>query len=440
MTFRDWSFRRWALVIALIILLPLVGLRLHLKWRVHRAVAELRAAGKPVNWADLNRLYHQPVPDAENAFIALTNAYAKLTYPEESEWGVMPVLGTWVNRAAPLDWPENVQVAVSRFLETQREGLDEAVKAVTLPAFRLPGAFGEATRHPDTGAPLRIRAYLELPARYSMVTRNWSEACRFIEAQLALARHLKDAPDFLTQVTHHVGFTMAANNIELFVAVADEPTPELARLQAVVHAASGEVSLDHWIAGQRVGALEGIHWRSEGIPLTYEFSFDPPEKSAWESWLESALIILYRMAGFGDRDLLHLLKVSSDLEAASGSLEEVAAFLSSGKRGASSFLVPHYWPRMKQLQKLVEAHARMRAADAALAVTQYRLQHGGQLPASLADLVPEFLEAVPIEPQSGQPFELLVTPDGYGIGRGTPVFNGSCHNPEINIPHSALRI
>jgi hypothetical protein len=35
MKLRDWSLRRWALVIALIILLPLVAMRLHLRWRLN---------------------------------------------------------------------------------------------------------------------------------------------------------------------------------------------------------------------------------------------------------------------------------------------------------------------------------------------------------------------------------------------------------------------
>ena len=60
---------------------------------------------------------------------------------------------------------------------------------------------------------------------------------------------------------------------------------------------------------------------------------------------------------------------------------------------------------------------------------RYRLQHDGKLPASLDELVPEFLEAVPVEPQSGKAFELIVTADGYGIGRGTPVFTVKVKQP-----------
>ena len=87
-----------------------------------------------------------------------------------------------------------------------------------------------------------------------------------------------------------------------------------------------------------------------------------------------------------------------------------------------------YWSKQfmmnneKIISKNLEMHAKLRATYAALAVAQYRLQHGGQLPVSLDDLVPAFLEAVPVEPQSDKPFELIVTADGYGIGRGAPVF------------------
>jgi hypothetical protein len=42
-----------------------------------------------------------------------------------------------------------------------------------------------------------------------------------------------------------------------------------------------------------------------------------------------------------------------------------------------------------------------RTADAAIAVEQYRRANGGNLPDSLAQLVPTYLRAVPIDPFSG---------------------------------------
>jgi hypothetical protein len=86
----------------------------------------------------------------------------------------------------------------------------------------------------------------------------------------------------------------------------------------------------------------------------------------------------------------------------------------------SAYLLP---TTGSQLSNWVGLQSGLRAADAALGVARYRLQHDGKLPASLDELVPAYLEVVPVEPQSGKPFELIVTSDGYGIGRGTPVFS-----------------
>lgn len=435
MRLRDWSLRRWLLVIALIILLPLIGLRLHLKWRVHRAVAELREQGKPVNWADLNRLHNQPVPDEENAFVGLTNAYAKLSQPNVAERDLIPVVGTFIaNLAAPLDLPENVQLATASYLERQREGLEEALAALRRPLYRNPRAYGQKGYDPNRHSQFKsLISLLHLQARYSMVTGNGREACRLIEAQLRFAEYQKDEPEIVTHLFRLAYINMAMINTELLLGIVDEPWPQLEQLKDVVKRAKSLQQYHPIIEGQRVTHLEAIHWRSERLLLKYEFDFEnllnSQTKGFAEVLMEDAQVMLYRMAGFGERDLLHLLNKSGTLEQAAGSVEALAAIASNGSPIPLRGLVPHYWVELvsqgqtKQLQKWVSTHARLRAADAALAVAQYRVQHEGRLPDSLDSLVPEFLEAMPVEPQSGKPFELIVTSDGYGIGRGTPVFS-----------------
>lgn len=75
----------------------------------------------------------------------------------------------------------------------------------------------------------------------------------------------------------------------------------------------------------------------------------------------------------------------------------------------------------KVFSKVIALKGHLRAVDTALAIAQYRLKHDGMLPGSLNELVPEFLDAVPIEPKSGKPFKLIKTADGFGIGVGAPV-------------------
>jgi len=54
------------------------------------------------------------------------------------------------------------------------------------------------------------------------------------------------------------------------------------------------------------------------------------------------------------------------------------------------------------------------AADAALAIEQFRRKHD-RLPETLDELVPEFLDAVPIDPFDGKPLRYVVREDAYVI-------------------------
>ncbi|MCO6456478.1 MAG: hypothetical protein J5I93_14370, partial [Pirellulaceae bacterium] len=77
--------------------------------------------------------------------------------------------------------------------------------------------------------------------------------------------------------------------------------------------------------------------------------------------------------------------------------------------------------------------ANQRLADAALAVQRYQLQHGGP-PESLAQLVPQFLPAVPLDPFDGQPLRYRVDANEvvlYSIGQDE-VDDGGVENPDTN--------
>jgi hypothetical protein len=58
--------------------------------------------------------------------------------------------------------------------------------------------------------------------------------------------------------------------------------------------------------------------------------------------------------------------------------------------------------------------AQLRNAATALAVERFRLKTG-QPPATLEELVPEFLESVPIDPFDGQPLRYRRSENGYVV-------------------------
>ena len=56
-----------------------------------------------------------------------------------------------------------------------------------------------------------------------------------------------------------------------------------------------------------------------------------------------------------------------------------------------------------------------RTSRVAVAVERYRRAHGDALPASLNDLVPQYLDAIPQDPLSGQPLRYRVAEDAYVV-------------------------
>jgi hypothetical protein len=98
MKLREWSIRRWVLVVAMIIVLLFAGFRLHLKWQVWRALAELKEEGKPVSWEELNRSY-PPVADEENSYAAMTNAVNLMPFLDETERNLIPIAGEFLSLA-----------------------------------------------------------------------------------------------------------------------------------------------------------------------------------------------------------------------------------------------------------------------------------------------------------------------------------------------------
>jgi hypothetical protein len=75
-------------------------------------------------------------------------------------------------------------------------------------------------------------------------------------------------------------------------------------------------------------------------------------------------------------------------------------------------------PQYHLVLDYLRTSAQLRTIKTALAAERYRLRHGAW-PEKVADLVPEFLEAVPTDPFDGQPLRWRTTPEGrvvYSVG------------------------
>ena len=425
MKLRDWSLRRWAVVIALIFLLPLIGLRLHLKWRVHHAVAELREQGLPTTWDEANRQY-AVVPPEQNIGPRLTNLFQNLPFPSALLRSNIPIVGFAPTPKAGEPWPDLMRSASGEYLAGIRENLDKLYGVIDEGLCRYPGELGPL---PWTHSGIwSAGSKISLDSRHALEVGEYPRSARANRALFKLADTLYAEPAWIGQLVRCAITSVAVIDCQHLLSLDACEGPELTSLQQAIRNSSSQSSLRHVIDGERVSFLESIDPDNGFIPLDFNIDYQPDTHG--EYW-ERLKVLLYRMTGLADQDVLWFLQNSRKLQVQLGDKlashqSALAAWTNFTPEGAGLRFT--YWSKQhvavddRTIGKHLELHKKLRAADAALAVAQYRLQHDGKLPASLDELVPEYLEAVPVEPQSDKPFELIVTTDGYGIGRGTPVF------------------
>lgn len=443
MKLRTWSIRRWVLVIAGIAMLLLIGLRLRLKWEIHRELTDLRRAGLPTNWRELSEFYGR-IPESSNAAPLLTNAYTLLVMTDASVNSKIPVMG--ITPLPPIDrpWPEDIDREIRVFLDQNSAALTAVLSALQRPDYRYYRDFG--AQGYDAAVlmqPKRTIQLLSLATMYAAQRGENQRAWQLADAEVKLAALLQHEPLVVNQLVRMAMVQVPLLDIERLLSLGGATASELAATRNELGRASRKEMLARSIAGDRAGYLESMYWQSEWIGLDnadWELREKPWFKSAWIH----AKLVGYRMAGLGDQDILYYIEQSRSIEAvASKSLLEMQRLIDNGTNYLPSArgLSFHYWSEMglqiypKILSKMIFLDGRLGAADAALAAAQYQLQHEGKLPASLDELVPELLDAVPIESRTGKPFELIKTGDGFGIGCGVPVFkvrlNGARREPSV---------
>lgn len=72
-------------------------------------------------------------------------------------------------------------------------------------------------------------------------------------------------------------------------------------------------------------------------------------------------------------------------------------------------------PDVSMSKQIVDDLALVRAARVAVAIERFRRDHAERMPARLDDLIPDYLDAVPVDPYSGWPLLLRAEPRSYAV-------------------------
>ncbi len=438
---RFWWLKRISIGLgAYVLFLALVriGWGYYAESRLQSALATWRAAGQPVTIDDLAP---RPVPDKENGAWYIQQAILKKAVPAG-----MPNDVYWqaLNVDAYRDGPVEIEQIVAA--NTEPLALLRVARACT------ESDWGYTLRSPlvnsmrwDWSPERQLARLVRLAALRAQVTGNDSEWLEGARDLLAFGRHLGQSEPFLIGHITRLGIDgLVAGRVQAFshalrVGADDErDAAGRAAKRAQVAALIADLCDEHPVAsawarsmfGERLLQLDAF--QNPGVrPVYWGFSRRQVAASrlALEpGWKLGALRVATLQSDLADAPpewLLTSARAEDDPARASG----LIPFLVRGPYALSGFPLP-------SAARVQLAHlAFRRMAAAALAIRLYELDHGRR-PAQLADLVPDYLPAVPVDPLAADGREIAYHPDAeppvlYSVGEnGTDDGGKPAETPE----------
>ncbi|MDA1273751.1 MAG: ABC transporter permease subunit [Verrucomicrobia bacterium] len=421
-----WSRRRKAAIAAgllLIVCFSGFAVRRHLYERkLEIRIQELRRAGFPTTRGELERLRPR-VADAENTALLLERAFPAFVPPQRLSQTVQRNLpghmAEFPNRSTQI--PREMREAIASILSSNRIALNILGDAPTLERARYStdwntgyGSYGVQFQSVWIAANLLLwQIYLQGDSG------DVEEALSAIQRLFELGRSFEDEPVWMFQARRADCLERMFVGLEWLLNGRTLTDADLRRLQAeVLHVEQ---------ADRLPGILKCIRYfviEYHGVYPAFAAQFPGGSRQFFEQLRYQLLFQIVERTGTRARDLIAGLDqleafdqvvrapYPQRFEVAKRMDAEVSVKSGFGSRGG--ILTPQF---LYQTLILPDASltARCRAAITVLAIERYRLRGGGSLPLRLEELVPEFLETIPIDPFDGSPIRFKRIEHGYCV-------------------------
>jgi hypothetical protein len=264
-----------------------------------------------------------------------------------------------------------------------------------------------------------VAELLGLDALSQALDGRLGEALTACRAAVNAGRSLGDEPSVVTQLARMACVSLGTRDAEWVLGHGAPPEPEAAELQRLLEreaaepvlliTARGERGLMHWVmSAATTGDLE-----PGPVPVTAVLGNEPglaEELKAMPSGLAARQAHAWLL-----RHLTRFAEIArrpdhQQVEA----VREWDRIKHTAPDGARLLLVDG--PKLVEI--CLRHRAGVRCAAVALAVERFRLKHG-RWPDALADLGPELLKEVPVDPYDGKPLRYRRLPEGvtvYAVG------------------------
>jgi len=376
--------------------------RMRLGNEVNARLSALQAAGYPTSGAELNAWYAS-VPDNENAGLNLGEAFAVMRkYPDKR--------AAEIDRFKPpprgeaLTAPQRELLAGHVALNT--EALAKAREAIALPRSRYPVDLSPGINAllPHLTKIKSLAQTANFETRLAVEDRRSADVITGITTTLGLARTLDEEPVTISRLVRVSVVSITVASLERSLAASRFSDTELSRLFGAFAGTERTNLMSKALIGERATNIPV--WRPTqaggqvlGVPQNQFF----------------------RVTGFFERDLNFYLRcMETNISLArlppprSLALTNVVGQSLEARRKyyimSGMFLSALDRLTMREADGL----ARLRVAQAALAVERFRLANG-RLPKELNELIPIFLPVVPTDPFDGARLRYKLRPKGYVV-------------------------
>jgi len=399
----DPGKRRRLKVSHVLIILLLVGAgsfayyRLSLKSKLQARIEAIRAAGYPVTCAELDEWYKIPDND-ENAAYTLKDAFSYYKKWDKDRSESLPVVGRGElpARTEPLD--KETKALITQYVADNNEALEliHAGAAIEHCRYPIDLSAGFETKVPNLSEMRTAVFLLKLEAILHAENGDGKLAIRSTISSFGIARSLAKEPMIISQLVHAACQNLAVTTIEYFINRVELTDEQLVELIEYIHNAERISDMSCAFVGERCmgisffKALGSVNPDNiEGIPIR-------------------PILELYKAVGLADADAVIYLDIMDGyikstqlpLHKRQEAVKAIDAKLQSTSQ--VHILLHIIMPALSRITSIeLRTIAYLRTARTALAVLRYRLA-AGRLPDALTDLVPIYLDAVPIDPFDGK--------------------------------------
>ncbi len=404
------------LTFMVLVALPVIG---WMVWSVRAArlveheLAKIRAANEPVEPIDLAYFYAIPPgqADATPLWTAAVRTFESESYREATR--DLPVVGIGPE-IPPVGSEWEQRAAVEAFLERYQDEMaqiHEATKLGGSARFDRDFEDGFGILLPEVQGLRGAARMLILEARVAAHRGDAAAVARSIHAIFGTCQAVKEDPLLIPHLVRVALASIAVSELEAAISSVDFSDADLRMLRDDVRALDLRYSLERSLMGERVVGL--ITFRNPG---RYDLEQDLPIPVRANN--EDLALYLSTFAKYLEASREPFPQTFTLVAQASSDLKEVAggSQINRVRYLFTNLLLP-------AVDAMIEATARgtgnLACAETSIAIEQHR-RNTGQLPSTLAELVPEFLDAVPIDPMDGQPLRYVLNDDGYllySVGR-----------------------